>query len=414
VTTNPSTAPGARRLLILLLGGRIQPAAMTAFQLQPDVAACIVSQDTAGVADNMTDLLRRRFPEMQIAAAQAVSAIAPNATRQAVESLLQQYPDCAPTVSLTGAPVPMTLGAYEAARTHGIPAYYLPSNESTLLDVAGEGKREQVALRLDLPDFLLVHGLRMVTAGNYQAKVPARFKQAITHFQRDFAVASELLKWLTGKGMTHSVRQRAWPLGDAHRALLVQLAAVGVIRRLAWARSESGSTVEYQVSDAECMKFLSGGWLEQYVYLAAHIKPPGAGALFDHMAYGLELQSNVAQKAAGGAKQATREIDFIGLRQNAPLIASIKTVERFWQKAYLDELVAVGNLLGGSYCTKLFVTDQPMPKGIERKERDWPKAAQQFLAHAQDARVVVVTGETLGSIKQVLARQAIKPTDARK
>lgn len=101
------------------------------------------------------------------------------------------------------------------------------------------------------------------------------------------------------------------------------------------------------------------------------------------MAYGLELQSNVAQKAAGGAKQAAREIDFIGLRQNAPLIASCKAVERFWQKAYLDELVAVGNLLGGSFCTKLFVTNQPMPKGIVRRERDWPMAAQQFLAHAR-------------------------------
>lgn len=414
MTTNSSTAPGVRRLLILLLGGRIQPAAMTAFQVQPDVAACIVSQDTANVASAMTDLLRRRFPAMQIAHTQAVSAIAPDATRQAVESLLQQYPDCAPTVSLTGAPVPMTLGAYEAARTHGIPAYYLPSNESTLLDVAGEGKREQVALRLDLPDFLLVHGFQMLLAGHDPSRVPPRFKQAIVHFQRDFAVATDLLKWLTRKGMTHGLRQRAWPLGEAHRALLVQLAEVGVIQRLAWPRSGSGSNVEYQVSDAESMKFLSGGWLEQYVYLAAHIKPPGVGALFDFTAYGLELQSNVAQKAIGGAKQATREVDFIGLRKNAPLIASCKTVERFWQKSFLDELVSVGNLLGGSYCTKLFVTNQPMPEGGVRSERDWPMAAQQFLAHAKDAKVVVVTGETLASIKQVLVREAIKPTDARK
>lgn len=62
--------------------------------------------------------------------------------------------------------------------------------------------------------------------------------------------------WLTGKGMTHGLRQRAWPLGEAHRALLLQLAEVGVIQRLAWPRSGSGSTVEYQVIDAECMKFL--------------------------------------------------------------------------------------------------------------------------------------------------------------
>ncbi len=414
MTTNSTSTSNVRRLLILLLGGRIQPAAMTAFQLQPALVACVVSQDTADVADNMVDLLRRRFPDMQIAASQAVSAIAPDATRNAVEALIQQYPDCAPTVSLTGAPVPMTLGAYEVARTHGIPAYYLPSNESTLLDVAGESKREQVALRLDLPDFLLVHGFHLLSPDRYPSNIPARFNQAITHLQRDFTVATELLKWLTGKSMTYGLRQRGWLLGEAHRALLLQLAEAGVIKRLAWPYGRSEGTVEYQVSDAECMKFLSGGWLEQYVYQAAHIEPPGVGILFDHMAYGLELQSNEAQKAIGGAKQATREVDFIGLRRNAPLIASTKTVERFWQKAYLDELVAVGNLLGGSFCTKLFVTNQPMPKGIARSERDWPLAAQQFLAHAKDAKVVVVTGETLGEIKRVLVHEAIKPTDTRK
>ena len=410
--TSPAGSSRAS-LLILLLGGRIQPAAMTAFQLRPDVAACIVSKDTPKVADTMIDLLRRRFPSLQFAATQTVSATAPSAAREAVEKLLQAYSSFAPTVSLTGAPVPMTLGAYEAARTQHVPTLYLPTNQNVLLDVTGEGEPRQMELRVDLPDFLLVHSLQMLSPASYPATISARHKQAIDYFQRDFAVTTELLAWLIDKGLSHGLRQRAWPLGDAHKALMIQLAHVGVIQRLAW-RHSGASSIEYQVSDAESLKFLSGGWLEQYIYLSAQIKHPEIGKLFDHKAYGLELQSNLAQTANTGSKQATREIDFIGLRQNAPLIASCKTAKKFWDKAFLDELASVGYLLGENYCTKLFVTNQPIPRGTARSERDWPKAARQFLAQAEEAKVVVVTGEELGNMKKILAREAIEPTYRRR
>ena len=103
--TAVSTAP--KQLLILLLGGRIQPAAMLALQRQPDVVVCIHSLDEPQTATQIGALLRQRFPNLHLAPPMAVAAYAPEQTRTAIAQALAHFPDHQPAISLTGAPMPM-------------------------------------------------------------------------------------------------------------------------------------------------------------------------------------------------------------------------------------------------------------------------------------------------------------------
>jgi len=60
-------------------------------------------------------------------------------------------------------------------------------------------------------------------------------------------------------------------------------------------------------------------------------------------------------------------------------------------------------ILGGRFASRLFVTNQfPPPE----TDKDYMK----FLAQAKDREIVVVTGETLPNISQILRDEALRPT----
>lgn len=118
--------------------------------------------------------------------------------------------------------------------------------------------------------------------------------------------------------------------------------------------------------------------------------------MFYDCAAGVRLRSGAAE----------REVDFIATFRGMALIASCKAVKRPWDKAYLDELGAVAKILGGDYVTRLYITDgvrTPPPPG----------RSDPFLAFAQQAaqqRAVIVTGDELPRLDEVLQREVERPT----
>lgn len=391
----------AKQLLILLLGGRIQPAAMLAFQRQPDAVVCIHSVDEPQTARELQRLLRRRFPQVLIADALGVSATVPGQTRTAIETVVARFPGYEVALSLTGAPMPMVVGAYTLAARLGWPAYYLSTADGQILDLASDEMAETLpatfTLRLNVADYLAIYGQQWVNQVEAEGRAGEKtsYSQAMKLLLADLATSTTLLDWLVEGRAWEAPQRRLWQLGVEHWQLFEQLQALGLCQNLAMLPTAKSTYVRFQVHHASHRQFLSGGWLEVAVAQAAQ-----QATRFDDWAYGLVMRSGDAQ----------REVDFLGVRRGQGLIVSCKAGWRFWNKAYLDELGAAAKMLGDNYCTKLFVTHRLRPA----LGTPGAVALPPFLQHAANQRIVVVTGEDLAKLASILQQESAKPTYARR
>lgn len=401
----PLSGDQQKRLLILLLGGRIQPAAMLAFQQQPDAVVCIHSADEPQTAPQLKALLRKRFPQIRIGRALPVGAYQPAETRAAIAQALTAFPEHQPALSLTGAPMPMVIGAYTMAQRLGCPAYYLNTADGQILDLAlleAAAQPETAApaaftLQLTVADYLTIQGQQWVNEGEmpFRLAQTATYRRALQLLLADLPTTTALLDWLMERRTGALPQRRAWTLGANHWACLTQLHDLGLCQEVAMLTTPKTTYVRCSVPDAAHRQFLSGGWLEWAVEQAAQ-----AAGCFDDCTHGVVMRSGNAQ----------REVDFIGVRRGQGLIASCKTGWRFWNKAYLDELSAAARTLGDNYCTKLFVTHRLKPPASTPGAAALPP----FLNHAMNQRMVVVLGADLPRLAAILQQECSKPTYARR
>ena len=390
---------GQRPLLLLLLGGRIHPAAMAVQHFRPAVVGCVVSADTPERAESLRALVERSISDCVVLKPEAVAPYEPSATRSAIERLVAQAPGRPVVLSLTGGSVPMVLGGYEMARSNNWPAYYQDTSSGQLLDLAAEHGVTRIVPRLSINDYLTICDARLNRNKACPIGVPPEgpFLSAIASLTRDSAVTAEIMGWLFSGNKSSTIRLRNlhWPWGIAHCHMLNELADLGLIQELTW---RPGNRVQFRLTDAESLQFLNGRWLEQYVNLEAEATTVNGVPIFDHCAHSVHFLS-------GGAP---RELDFMGVRQGRLMAGSCKTSKNPWDKGTLDELVAVTKNLGDNYSIRLFVTNQMRPENGHRLSASYREFAEQ----AHKARTVVITGSDLPGLRNVLAREALHPTYA--
>jgi len=223
-------------------------------------------------------------------------------TSAAIEAVRDANPGLELYISVTGAPVPMTIAGYQVACRWNCPAYYVNTRDRELIDVT----------RSDDPERLHVSVSK------------------VEHYLS-----------LYGLGIAPHQNRRCERLEDRVHAVALQL------RR--------------------------------------------ADGVFDDCRRSLTVQ----------LEKAEREIDLVAIGGGVCLVASCKGGKDPWQKRYLDEINAVAHMLGGDYCVRLFITDQPRPApppgGIDRID--------QFMEQGRRQRVVVVSGGQLTELKNVFRKE---------
>jgi hypothetical protein len=387
----------AGRLLILLWGGRVQPTLILAHQLNPAVVACIVSRDTH---DPPVDVLRRILPHAVVADPIPVDPYRAAATLAALEQARSQFPHLQPVVSVTSATVPMTVAGYEMARLWGCPAYYINTRGGEILDLTRPDEPDPLRMQVKVATFVHIHGQEPISPerATPYATTPEARRAAALALGRSGQPAADVLAWLRGNSSlreetaTQGLKSKRWPahFSAPHRHVFHILEEYGLIRKV----RRSTHYVSFVIPEAGEGEFLRGNWLEQYV-----------------LAIGQELQTrHLLYDCAAGLRlrtgEAERELDFIAIFRGMALIASCKAVRKPWRKDYLDELSAVAKMLGGDYVTRLYITDG-------RRALASPDQADPFIAFAQQARqqrIVVVTGEELPRLDEVLRREIEAPT----
>ena len=121
--------------------------------------------------------------------------------------------------------------------------------------------------------------------------------------------------------------------------------------------------------------------------------------LFDDARFSFEIPSDET-----GAR---KEIDVGMMFAGQMILCSCKTgSNKPWRTAYLDELRAVSSLIGGRFCSRVFVTACFSPS----EGKDGFVDYQRFINQAKDREIVVITGDQLNDVGQMLAKEALKPT----
>lgn len=139
------------------------------------------------------------------------------------------------------------------------------------------------------------------------------------------------------------------------------------------------------------LEFFKGNWLEAFVYNEALNEKDMVGyPIFDYCDISLEIKLDQAEK----------EIDVACIHEAQLIYCSCKTDKDPFKTLYLDELRSISSMIGGRFCSRVFVTNAVFSDQTKQS---------QFLDQSKQREIVVVTGNELANIGKILTKQAIKP-----
>ena len=363
----------------------MQPMALLAAAVKPQSYGLVVPRGSPTLQQEAEVLIKALLPEARYLGTKQVDPYRPDHSRQAVRQLLSLDPEGSPAVSLVGAPLPMVLGAYDLCRECQYRAFYLNTQGGEIVDFSLPGSHT-TRVRIGIERFLLLYGAKFKPSHPWPYSMGWRELASMAARLAHGGAATERLlrNYRGGDGEIDSADH-----SPKVRPLVEAMVEMGILV------PKPGSKSRFQATDSAYHHWLRGIWLEHHVAAQAQDARDGRGEpLFDHVYQGLLVD-------LGGAE---RELDLVGLRAGSAVIGSSKTRGRL-DKLDLDEVAAVGSHLGGDYSVRLFFTNL-----IRNKNSAWCS----FDRQAELNRVVVVSGDELPRVAEILTRETLTPTFARK
>jgi hypothetical protein len=295
----------------------------------------------------------------------------------------------------------MALAAYEFAKSRDIPALYVDTTGKRLIDVTTGV--EQPLPKVDVEQYISCfgrscHSKLMLDTLSVAVEQAQGVAQEIVTFGEP---GQEVLTYIriNGKGRSEprTVAIKNYIPTDEQQKVWQYLVDVGLLASIECQSTKFKFTIKRHGDYA----FLEGGWLELYCWhQATHQFAENGEALFDGSAFNFEIPSN-----EHGAR---KEIDLGLIYAGQMLICSCKAgTNKIWSTEHLDELSAVSSLIGGRFCSRIFITSKP---ALNKEERGAFAEYERFLNQAKDRELVVIDGDKLASVGTLLAKEAIKPT----
>ncbi len=384
----------AKRVMVLLIGGRLTPNFIGVLGYDPNVIECIVSQDEKQKYQDVLDVLPSfglsRQPEF------LVDAYDFNATLNACEQILARYINAEVIFNVTGGTKVMGIAAYQTAKKHDCKAIYVDTSHARFLNMT-QFNEEPVPFTLNITKYLNFFQRSPVRTFDFKTLSISQ-SQALCiadHLACAGIATAEMMVLLRtnggGKKGTHALKLKN-DLSQEQWELFESLQQFGLISGL----QRSSNEIRYTIANNQDWQFINGTWLEVYVYeQAEQLRNEG---VFSDCEMSLEIP---------GLSGARKEMDVACLYLGQMLHCSCKTENKPFNTRHLDELRAVSSLIGGRYCSRLFITNVFAPTDMSSNEG---QSYQTFLQQAKDREIVVVTGDQLTNIKAVLRKEAEKPT----
>lgn len=373
---------------VALVGGRQAPNVIGALVLRPSRIELVASEDESHkipwLLESLKGIESLSLPTKD--EAKVVNAYDFDANVVTYQQIYDRYSGHTIDFNLTGSTKVMAIAAYEVARQYdNARAFYVDTRNGQILWLEGKGQESSTPFELSIEQYLSMYGREPKCTFNF-TKLSFTEYQAIQAAQllaKNSADSARLLLQIRrtqGKG----VRQVTYKSPTSQeQGLIDQLIEFGVV---ASSRSHA-----FKIRTNEDWNFFKGDWLEIYVWSEAkELIDQKGNLLFPECELSLEIPSDAARK----------EIDVACLYQAQLIHCSCKTDKKPFDTTYLDELRAVSSLVGGRFCSRVFITHENF-----RNEKE----AQKFMDQAKQREIVVVTGESLAKVGEILKKQATKP-----
>lgn len=178
---------------------------------------------------------------------------------------------------------------------------------------------------------------------------------------------------------------------------LQKVKALSVIFNSVGSIKVSSTIYEICANDFEANKAAFKDICEKYKGEEIYLKE--GKPLFNDVAVSLEIPSGFA----------TKEIDVACIYKNQLIHCSCKSGKSPFKTSYLDELSAVSNLIGGRFCSRIFITNQMLDSELSQERQQWDL----FREQANQRGIVIIKGDELAKAGDILKKQAINPDFSR-
>lgn len=376
-----------RTALLVLIGGRQTPNVLSAQYLRPDVIAPIASHEAmrSGEAwDRVRPVLEQLSPK--VLKPETVDAFDLREIRARCAKVMDCFPDARWVCNVTCATTVMSIGAYEEGRARNADVWYFDTAGRRVVALAGQPPPGN-PYRLSVEDYL-----RVYNRAAHPAPLPldASWLELARQMAHVPDEALEFREKLRSAGASASFRHPRWLTELSLTPLMVQWCeqaqAAGFIDGI---RHTHGYDI-HQIH-GDWWRFVDGLWLEIYAWDAAQ-----RAACFDDCRFDIEIPAHIGLSA-------TNQIDLAVTHAASLLIAECKTEGRPFRTEHLDQLRAIASMIGGSFVGILFIT-------ARSEQQADSQAFSAFTEQAKARQIVVVTGNKLGQLPDILKCEASRPT----
>jgi hypothetical protein len=393
-----------KKALLVVAGGRAVPDVLVLFWVKPELVRVITSKEGWDFKDAFCDIARSMGCQVDIIP--DIDAYNFDTCLQACQDACEPYPDTEWdwAFSIGSSPKITGIAAYEIAKNRGISCWHADAQReravSLIKPVAVDNEK---FFHLTLDDYIQIQHKIWELGGLTDTNHYRDIVKDWSSIARELVIsnpsdARALLSILYAKGSTK--RYRAGEGFDLPPNLVTSptlkfLADEGLLKVR---KVLSGKTMCSFASEEAAQFIGTGDWLEFYVW---HTAITCGLADEKHCQWGCKVKDD----------QVYREFDLMLIYKAQLILAECKAEKEPFKgdtewnpfkgmKDYLGYLNAKANVLGGSYVSKLFITNQPAIGA----------SYQSFIEQAKQYKIVVVTAENLHEIGQILKREAERPT----
>lgn len=379
-TSQPRTA------LLVLIGGRQTPNVLSAQYLRPDVIAPIASHEAMrpGEAwDRVEPVLKQLSP--QVLAPQIVDAFDLSDIRTKCNQAMNNFPDAHWVCNITCATTIMSIGAYEVGKARNADVWYFDTAGRRVVALAGQPPQGD-PYNLSVAAYLQIYNRSAQSA----AQPPNSWLELARQMSQAPDEAIEFREILRNSGANTQFNGPRWLKSLNLTPIMVQWCKQAQTAGFLSQIRNNGGLYDLQQIDPEFWPFVDGKWLEIYAWDAAQ-----RAGCFDDCCLAVQIP------AQGGS--ATNQIDLAAAHAASLLIAECKTEARPFRTEHLDQLRAITSMIGGSFVGALFIS-------ACSAHRADAQALAAFREQARMRQIVVVTGDQLGDLPDILRREATRPT----
>lgn len=390
-----------KKALLTVAGVRSVPDVLTLFYIKPAVVHVITSKEDWNSQQAFINIAQHMGCQIDIQIVNAYDYDACfQACRNAYESLSEDEWDWIFTIS--SSPRIIGIAAYEVAKEKEIACWHVDAQRDHIVSLVKPVEIDKDKFfHLTLDDYMQILRRTWKLGGptdtaSYRDSVKKWASIARELTMSNSPQAAELLSFLYAKGSTKRYRMGEefdLPLDLVPSMTLKLLEDQGLLHVR---RTLSGKTMGRFTSIAAAQFVGTGDWLEFYVWHAAM-----SSGLADeqHCQWGCKVEDMCMDTE----RRVNNEFDVMLIYKAQLIVAECKAERDPFrgEKNYLEKLQAKANVLGGSYVSKLFITNQ-LATG-DSSYRSFSKRAEQY-------KIVVVTGENLNEVDQIVRREAERPT----